>query len=67
MLAKGQVRALQRGHINLCTLRHDPGRLMYVMRGHNGRPVSGLSLQHDEMGFFSAGWDGSALVRRPNC
>lgn len=36
---------------------------MYVMRGHNGRPVSGLSLQHDEMGFFSAGWDGSALVR----
>ncbi|KAI0736755.1 WD40 repeat-like protein, partial [Fomitopsis betulina] len=50
-----------RGHINLCTVRHDPGRLMYVMRGHNGRPVSGLSLQHDEMGFFSAGWDGSAL------
>ena len=37
---------------------------MYVMRGHNGRPVSGLSLQHDEMGFFSAGWDGFALVRR---
>lgn len=39
---------------------------MYVMRGHNGRPVSGLSLQHDEMGFFSAGWDGSALVRLLN-
>ncbi|KZT70148.1 WD40 repeat-like protein [Daedalea quercina L-15889] len=50
-----------RGHINLFTVRHDPGRLMYVMRGHNGRSVSGLSLQHDEMGFFSAGWDGSAL------
>jgi transcriptional activator SPT8 len=31
------------------------------MSGHRG-PVSGLSLQHDERGFFSAGWDGEALV-----
>ncbi|KAH9935015.1 WD40-repeat-containing domain protein [Fomitopsis serialis] len=50
-----------RGHINLFTVRHDPGRLIHVMPGHRGRPVSGISLQHDEMGFFSAGWDGSAL------
>ena len=32
------------------------------MPGHRG-PVSALALQHDEMGFFSAGWDGDALVR----
>ncbi len=31
------------------------------MQGHRG-PVSALSLQHDERGFFSAGWDGQALV-----
>jgi transcriptional activator SPT8 len=32
------------------------------MQGHRG-PVSALSIQHDERGFFSAGWDGQALVR----
>lgn len=31
------------------------------MHGHRG-PVSALSLQHDEKGFFSAGWDGEAIV-----
>ncbi len=31
------------------------------MSGHRG-PVSALSLDHDEKGFFSAGWDGDALV-----
>ena len=31
------------------------------MAGHKG-PVSALSLQHDEKGFFSAGWDGEAIV-----
>ena len=31
------------------------------MHGHKG-PVSALSLQHDEKGFFSAGWDGEAIV-----
>ena len=31
------------------------------MQEHRG-PVSALSLQHDERGFFSAGWDGQAIV-----
>jgi len=30
------------------------------MQGHRG-PVSAISLQHDERGFFSASWDGQAL------
>lgn len=51
----------QQGHINLFTVRHDPGQLCYVMYGHRG-PVSSLSMQYDEKGFFSAGWDGEALV-----
>lgn len=49
------------GQINLFTVRHEPGRLFHHMQGHRG-PVSALSLQHDERGFFSAGWDGQALV-----
>ncbi|KII88424.1 hypothetical protein PLICRDRAFT_623739 [Plicaturopsis crispa FD-325 SS-3] len=48
------------GHINLFTVRHEPGRLIHVMNGHRG-PVSSLCLEHDEKGFFSAGWDGEAL------
>ncbi|RPD66163.1 WD40 repeat-like protein [Lentinus tigrinus ALCF2SS1-7] len=48
------------GHVSLHTVRHAPGRLCHVMRGHRG-PVSALSLQHDEKGFFSAGWDGEAI------
>lgn len=32
------------------------------MNGHRG-PVSALSMDHDQKGFFSAGWDGEALVR----
>lgn len=51
----------QLGHINLFTVRHEPGRLCHVMHGHRG-PVSAMSMQHDEQGFFSAGWDGSAIV-----
>ncbi|KAI9571332.1 WD40-repeat-containing domain protein [Boletus coccyginus] len=49
-----------RGHINLFTVRHDPGRLAHVLQGHRG-PVSGLSIDHDEKGFFSASWDGEAI------
>ncbi|KAN0077083.1 WD40-repeat-containing domain protein [Tylopilus felleus] len=49
-----------RGHINLFTVRHDPGRLASVLQGHRG-PVSGLSIDHDEKGFFSASWDGDAI------
>ncbi|KAF9464759.1 WD40-repeat-containing domain protein [Collybia nuda] len=48
------------GHINLFTVRHEPGRLCYVMNGHRG-PVSALSMDHDEKGFFSSGWDGEAI------
>ncbi|KAI0035916.1 WD40-repeat-containing domain protein, partial [Vararia minispora EC-137] len=48
------------GSINLCTVRHEPGRLIHSMSGHRG-PVSALALQHDEKGFFSAGWDGDAV------
>ncbi|OCH93418.1 WD40 repeat-like protein [Obba rivulosa] len=48
------------GQINLFTVRHEPGRLIHSMFRHRG-PVSGLALQHDEKGFFSAGWDGEAV------
>ncbi|KAJ7179364.1 WD40-repeat-containing domain protein [Mycena filopes] len=48
------------GHINLFTTRHEPGRCVHAMTGHRGRPVSALAMQHDEKGFFSAGWDGDA-------
>ncbi|KAI0780903.1 WD40 repeat-like protein [Trametes elegans] len=48
------------GHVSLFTVRHSPGRLCHVMHGHRG-PVSSLALQHDEKGFFSAGWDGEAI------
>ncbi|TCD64644.1 Transcription factor spt8 [Steccherinum ochraceum] len=49
-----------RGNINLFTVRHDPGRLVHVMSGHRG-PVSSLAMEHDQKGFFSAGWDGEAF------
>jgi transcriptional activator SPT8 len=52
----------QTGQINLFTVRHEPGHLFHAMQGHRG-PVSALSLRHDERVFFSAGWDGQALVR----
>ncbi|KAF7353011.1 MT-A70-domain-containing protein [Mycena venus] len=48
------------GNINLFTTRHDPGRLCHAMSGHRGRPVSALALDHEEKGFYSAGWDGEA-------
>ncbi|KAI0054140.1 WD40 repeat-like protein [Auriscalpium vulgare] len=48
------------GNINLYTIRHEPGRVFHTFQGHRG-PVSALSLDHDEQGFFSAGWDGDAL------
>ncbi|KAF8910982.1 WD40-repeat-containing domain protein [Gymnopilus junonius] len=48
------------GYINLFTVRHDPGRLCHVLQGHRG-PVSGLALDYDEKGVFSASWDGEAI------
>lgn len=35
------------------------------MNGHRG-PVSGLALDYDEKSFFSAGWDGEAIVSLPS-
>ncbi|KAG8710651.1 Transcription factor spt8, partial [Ceratobasidium sp. 395] len=35
------------GNINLFTIRHDPGRVHFVLRGHKG-PTSGLALSADE-------------------
>lgn len=51
----------QKGHVNLFTVRHDPGQFITALYGHRG-PVSSLAVQHDEMGFFSAGWDGDVYV-----
>ncbi|KAL1661501.1 WD40-repeat-containing domain protein [Schizophyllum commune] len=48
------------GLINLFTVRHSPGRLCHVMRGHT-KPISALALDHYEKGFFSASWDGEAI------
>ncbi|CAE7126287.1 unnamed protein product [Rhizoctonia solani] len=48
------------GNINLFTVRHDPGRVHFVLRGHKG-PTSGLTLSADEKKVYSAGWDGHAL------
>ena len=60
--SKSNTYQRQVGHVNLFTLRHEPGRLCHVMNGHRG-PVSALSLDYDDKGFFSAGWDGEAIVR----
>ncbi|KAJ7688483.1 WD40-repeat-containing domain protein [Mycena rosella] len=49
------------GHISLFTTRHEPGRCIHVMTGHRGRPVAALAMDHDEKGFYSAGWDGDAI------
>ncbi|KAF8610012.1 WD40 repeat-like protein [Ceratobasidium sp. AG-I] len=48
------------GNVNLFTIRHDPGRVHFVLRGHKG-PTSGLALSADEKKVYSAGWDGHAL------
>ncbi|KAI0683697.1 WD40-repeat-containing domain protein [Cytidiella melzeri] len=50
----------EHGHINLFTVRHEPGRRMHTFPGHRG-PVSAMAMRHDEKGFYSAGWDGEAL------
>ncbi|KAI0082645.1 WD40 repeat-like protein [Panus rudis PR-1116 ss-1] len=49
------------GNINLFTVRHEPGRLCHVMNQHRG-PVSSMAMEHDEKGFYSAGWDGEAYL-----
>ncbi|EJD02340.1 WD40 repeat-like protein [Fomitiporia mediterranea MF3/22] len=47
----------EKGHVNLFTVRHEPGQFITAMDGHRNL-VSSLAISHDEMGFFSAGWDG---------
>ncbi|KAF7301488.1 MT-A70-domain-containing protein [Mycena indigotica] len=49
------------GRINLFTTRHEPGRCIHVMAGHREQPVSSLALDHEEKGYYSAGWDGDAI------
>ncbi|KAG8877762.1 hypothetical protein FRB97_003134 [Tulasnella sp. 331] len=46
------------GHVNLTTIRHEPGKTHHTFSAHNKGPVSCLALTPDEHGFFSAGWDG---------
>ncbi|KAL0581581.1 Transcription factor spt8 [Marasmius crinis-equi] len=48
------------GPINLFTVRHEPGRLCHTLSGHRDA-VSSMSMDHDEKGFFSAGWDGDVI------
>ncbi|RXW20885.1 hypothetical protein EST38_g4958 [Candolleomyces aberdarensis] len=48
------------GHINLFTVRHEPGRLIHVLN-HHSAPVSAMSMDYGEKGFFSASWDGEAI------
>lgn len=45
------------GHINLTTLRHDPGRTHHTITAHT-KSVSCLALQPDELGFLSGAADG---------
>ncbi len=52
---------MQSGHINLFTVRHEPGRLCHTFSGHRDL-VSSLALNHDEKSLFSASWDGEAIV-----
>lgn len=47
----------QTGHINLTTLRHDPGRTHHTITAHT-KSVSCLALQPDELGVLSGGADG---------
>ncbi|TFK29991.1 WD40 repeat-like protein [Coprinopsis marcescibilis] len=48
------------GHINLFTVRHEPGKLIHVMDKHHDS-VSALAMDYGEKGFFSAGCDGEAI------
>ena len=60
-LAYGSSIHSQAGHINLFTVRHEPGRLIHVLN-HHSAPVSAMSMDYGEKGFFSASWDGEAIV-----
>ncbi|EGN93245.1 hypothetical protein SERLA73DRAFT_189759 [Serpula lacrymans var. lacrymans S7.3] len=55
------IAGTNRGHINMFTVRHEPGRLFYVIPNAHRGPISALSLDHNEKGLFSAGWDGEAI------
>ena len=53
------------GSIALHTLRHAPGQVVHVLKGHR-KAVSSLALQPDEKGVFSAGWDHIGIVSKAN-
>lgn len=68
------IRGIQKGSINLWTVRHDEGQVRHVFRptaaeaaptqGHSPKAaVSVLALDRDEWSFLSGGWDGRILVR----
>jgi hypothetical protein len=51
--------------INLTTIRHDPGRIVYVFDApeRHTKPVSVLLLENDEQHLISGGWDNQVKVR----
>jgi hypothetical protein len=50
--------------INLTTIRHDPGRIVYVFDTpeRHTKPVSVLLLGNDEQHLISGGWDNQVKV-----
>ncbi|KZV86553.1 WD40 repeat-like protein [Exidia glandulosa HHB12029] len=48
------------GKISLFTIRHDPGRVVHVIQGHQ-KAVSAMCLAPDEKGAYSASWDNLAI------
>ena len=55
------VTGTESGSINLFTVRHEEGKLIHVMRGHQS-PVSVLKITPDERGLVSGSWDKSCKV-----
>lgn len=70
-LTNEEARLLQKGSINLFTIRHDQGQIRHVFRsstisgqGHQSNAaVSVLALGSDETSMLSGGWDNAILVR----
>ena len=58
------ISEIQAGHINLTTLRHDPGKIVHVFDtpDRHSKPVSQLLLTSDEQHMISGGWDNHVKV-----
>ncbi|KAH8833634.1 WD40 repeat-like protein [Flagelloscypha sp. PMI_526] len=52
------VSGTQQGHLNLFTVRHEPGHRFHTIKAAHSGPISSLCLDRDEVGVFSGGWDG---------